>query len=66
MIGRAAWEICSNQSEELSSDASSVWNFCFRSSDVISRENQWWRRLMSAVFLTLPYDEKKKGKEIQL
>ena len=32
------------------SDRSSVWNFCTRFSDVISRGNQWWRREMSAVF----------------
>ena len=31
-------------------DTSSVWNFCTRFSDVISRGNQWWRRVMSAVF----------------
>ena len=28
---------------DLGSDASSVWNFCARFSDVISRGNQWWR-----------------------
>ena len=33
----------------LCSDASSVWNFCARFSDAISRKNQWWRREMSAV-----------------
>ena len=32
------------------SDASSVWYFCSRFSDVISRENHWWRRKMSFVF----------------
>ena len=31
------------------SDTSSVWNFCPRFSDVILRENQWWRRQMSPV-----------------
>ena len=31
---------------DLSSDASSVWNFCAPFSDVISRENQWWRHEM--------------------
>ena len=36
---------------DLGSDASSVWNFCACFSDVISRENQWSRREMSAVFL---------------
>ena len=35
---------------DLGSDASSVWNFCARFSDVISRGNQWWRRKVSAVF----------------
>ena len=29
---------------DLRSDVSSVWNFCTRSSDVIPRGNQWWRR----------------------
>ena len=33
---------------ELDSDASSVWNFCARFSDVIWRGNQWWRREMWA------------------
>ena len=31
-------------------DTSSVWSFFDRSSDVISRGNQWWRREMLAVF----------------
>ena len=36
---------------DLGSDTSSVWNFCARFSDVISRENQsGWRREASAVF----------------
>ena len=35
---------------DLGSDASSVWNFCARFSDVISRGNHWWRREMSAAF----------------
>ena len=39
-----------NHYSDLGSDASSVWNFCARFSDVISRGNQWWRRQMSAVF----------------
>ena len=46
-------EICCIQSEALprsGKDASSVWNFCACFSDVISRENQWWHRQMSAVF----------------
>ena len=34
----------------LGGDATSVWNFCLRFSDVISRGNQLWRRKMSAVF----------------
>ena len=29
---------------DLDNDTSSVWNFCARSSDVISRGNQWWSR----------------------
>ena len=39
-----------NVNPDLSSDASSIWNFCARFSDVISRGNRWWRREMSAVF----------------
>ena len=35
---------------DLSSEASSVWNFCARFSDVISREEQWWRRETSVLF----------------
>ena len=49
----AAREICLNQSEHYphrGSDTSSVWNFCSRFSDVISRWNQFWRREMSACF----------------
>ena len=30
--------------------APSVWNFCARFSDVISRGNRWWGRKMSSVF----------------
>ena len=36
--------------QDLGSNTSSVWNFCARFSDVISRGNQWWRREMSSVF----------------
>ena len=42
--------IRSTYNPDLGSDASSVWNFCGRFSDVISRGNRWWRREMSAVF----------------
>ena len=35
---------------DLDSDTSSVWNFCARFSDDISRENQLWRSEISAVF----------------
>ena len=35
---------------DLGNDTSSVWSFCARFSDVISRGIQWWRRKMSAVF----------------
>ena len=31
-------------------DASKVWNFCARLSDVISRGNEWWSHEMSAIF----------------
>ena len=34
---------------DLGSDASSVWNFCARFSDLIWPGNQWWRRKMPAV-----------------
>ena len=35
---------------DLSSDASSVWNFWARFSDVVSRGNRWWRGEMSGAF----------------
>ena len=35
--------------QDLGSDTSSVWYFCARFSDVISRKNKWSRRGMSAV-----------------
>ena len=35
---------------ELGSVESTVWYFWARFSDVISRENQWWRHVMSAIF----------------
>ena len=35
---------------DLGSDASSVWNFCGRFSDVIWRGNPSWHREMLAVF----------------
>ena len=35
---------------DLSCDTSSVWNFCARFLDVISRGNQWWRRVISTFF----------------
>ena len=37
-------------SPDLGSDASSVWNFSARFSDVTSQGKQWWRHEMSAVF----------------
>lgn len=40
-----------NQKNYSGSDTSKVWNFCTRSSDVISRGNQSCCREMSAVFL---------------
>ena len=36
---------------DLGSDASSVWKFCTRFSDVISQGNQWWRRKNVGCFL---------------
>ena len=38
------------QCPDLGSDASSVWNFCARFSDVILRGNRWWRRKRSSAF----------------
>ena len=35
---------------DLGSDLSSVWNFCARFSDVVSRGNRWRRWEMQAVF----------------
>ena len=34
---------------DMGSEASSVWDFCARFSDVISRGNRWWSREMSSV-----------------
>ena len=44
--------VSSNQTHypDLGSNASIVWSFCVRFSDVISRGNHWWRREMSGVF----------------
>ena len=54
LLSDATWFPCEMTSEkrvqillmrhypELGSEASSVWNFCARFSDVISRGNQWW------------------------
>ena len=55
LIGRATYSrefVPTNQKHypDLGSDASSVWSFCARFSDVISRANPWWPRNMSAVF----------------
>ena len=50
------WKQFFNQSQhypDLDSYASSAWNFCARSSDVISRENQWWLRKISAAYSSL-------------
>ena len=35
---------------DLGSDASWVWNFCVRFSDVISSGNPWWRREITSIF----------------
>jgi len=35
---------------DLSSDISSVWNFCAHSSDIILWGNQWWYGKIFAVF----------------
>ena len=35
---------------DLGSQTSSVWNFCARSSDVVSRGNQWWHRESRLLF----------------
>ena len=50
-LPRSDWlEICFNQ-PHLGNDTSSVWNFCTRFSDVISRGNQWrYMTQMSAFF----------------
>jgi len=48
-MGRAASTNQKYLIPALGSDTSSVWNFYARFSDVILRENQWWRREMSAV-----------------
>ena len=50
LIGESKFLTNQNYYPDLGSDTSSVWNFCVRFSDVISRGNQWWRREMSVVF----------------
>ena len=45
---------------KLGSDTSSVWNFCAQFSDVISRENQRWRREMSHAFSGYDYRRAKE------
>ena len=42
--------VCEYVYPDMGSVASSVWNFCARFLDVLSRGNQWRRREMSAVF----------------
>jgi len=47
------WKFASTNQQHnspLGSDASSVWKFCARFSDVISWGKKWWRREISAVF----------------
>ena len=41
--------ITNQKQSDLGSDASSVWNFCVRSSEIVSQGNQWWRHEISAV-----------------
>ena len=41
---------------DLGSSTTSVWNFCARFSDVISRGNFWWRHEMLAVFSKYPLE----------
>ena len=53
LIGRVAWKFDSTNQKhypDLDTDASSVWNFCVRFSDVFWRGNQWYRRQMTAGF----------------
>ena len=40
---------------DLGSDTSSVWIFCARFSNLVSRGNRWWRREMSTVFSGWPF-----------
>ena len=47
------WKFASSNQKhypDLEGDTSSWWNFCACFSDVISRENKWWRREMLAIF----------------
>ena len=47
---------CPKHYPDLGIDASSVWNFCARFSDVISRRNQCWPREILAVFSDYQFD----------
>ena len=54
------WKFASTNQKHypvLGIDASSVWIFYSRFSDVVSRGNQWWRREMWAFFLRLVWSE---------
>ena len=44
------WKLASSNHADWSSVASSVWSFCGRSSDVISRRNQWRPHKVPAFF----------------
>ena len=50
LIGWSKFSANQEHYPDLGSDTSSVWNFCARFSDVISRGDHQWRREMSAVF----------------
>ena len=50
LIGCSKFSNSQKYYPDLGSDVSSVWSFCARFSDVISRGNRCWRREMSAVF----------------
>ena len=49
---------------DLGREASSVWNFCARFSDIIPRRHLWWRQEMSAVFSGFARQDTKAGRAV--
>ena len=55
ILDEANFQPIRSTTPDLGSDTSSVWNFCARFSDFISRGDQWWCSEMSAVFFLVQW-----------